>query len=197
MNGFSFTDRVRKVLSMTREEAARLHHEYVGTEHILLAIAREGEGTGANVLQNLGADLDEIRQRLEQTVRKGTTAHVTGSDLPYTSRAKKVMELSMAEAHGLQHSYVGTEHLLLGLLAEEKGIAAQVLDSLDVTLDKARAEVRRVLGIELTARPITTEEPAPGEKPTEIRLTLRYTSGAVVTKKFSDTAEATSFLSGL
>src|SRR5436189_248331 len=127
MNGYNFTDRVRKVLQMAREEAARLHHEYVGTEHILLGLIREGEGVAAAVLTNLNVDLEEIQQKIEETVKKGKAAAAAGPDLPYTSRAKKVLELAMSEARELNHSYVGTEHLLLGLLREEKGIAAQVL----------------------------------------------------------------------
>src|SRR5919199_1037691 len=137
MNGYNFTERVRKVLAMAREEAARLHHEYVGTEHILLGLIREGEGVAAAVLQNLSVDLDEIQQKIEETVKKGKAAQTTGPDLPYTSRAKKVLELAMSEARELNHSYVGTEHLLLGLLREEKGIAAQVLTDAGVNLDAA------------------------------------------------------------
>ena len=117
MNGYNFTERVRKVLAMAREEAARLHHEYVGTEHILLGLIREGEGVAAAVLQNLSVDLEEVTQKIEDTVKKGKAAQATGPDLPYTSRAKKVLELAMAEARDLNHSYVGTEHLLLGLVA--------------------------------------------------------------------------------
>src|SRR5690242_21733275 len=162
MNGYNFTERVRKVLAMAREEAARLHHEYVGTEHILLGLIREGEGVAATVLQNLSVELDEIQQKIEETVKKGKAAQTTGPDLPYTSRAKKVLELAMSEASELNHSYVGTEHLLLGLLAEGKGIAAGVLDSFGVTLEKARAEVRRTLGTEMPAQP--KPEPPPGEK---------------------------------
>ena len=146
MNGYNFTERVRKVLAMAREEAARLHHEYVGTEHILLGLIREGEGVAAAVLQNLSVDLDEIQQKIEETVKKGKAAQTTGPDLPYTSRAKKVLELAMSEARELNHSYVGTEHLLLGLLREEKGIAAQVLTDTGVNLDAARAETLRLLG---------------------------------------------------
>ena len=139
MNGYNFTERVRKVLAMAREEAARLHHEYVGTEHILLGLIREGEGVAAAVLQNLSVDLDEMQQKIEETVKKGKAVQATGPDLPYTSRAKKVLELAMSEARELNHSYVGTEHLLLGLLREEKGIAAQVLTDAGVNLDAARA----------------------------------------------------------
>ena len=146
MNGYNFTDRVRKVLQMAREEAARLHHEYVGTEHILLGLIREGEGVAAAVLTNLNVDLDEIQQKIEETVKKGKAAAAAGPDLPYTSRAKKVLELAMAEARDLNHSYVGTEHLLLGLLREEKGIAAQVLTDAGVNLEQAKAETLRLLG---------------------------------------------------
>ncbi len=149
MNGYNFTERVRKVLAMAREEAARLHHEYVGTEHILLGLIREGEGVAAQVLQNLSVELDDIQQKIEETVKKGKAGQTTGPDLPYTSRAKKVLELAMAEARDLNHSYVGTEHLLLGLLREEKGIAAQVLTDAGVNLDAARAETLRILGTEM------------------------------------------------
>ncbi len=146
MNGYNFTERVRKVLAMAREEAARLHHEYVGTEHILLGLIREGEGVAATVLQNLSVELDDIQQKIEDTVKKGKAGTATGPDLPYTSRAKKVLELAMGEARELGHSYVGTEHLLLGLLREEKGIAAQVLTDAGVNLDAARGETLRLLG---------------------------------------------------
>jgi ATP-dependent Clp protease ATP-binding subunit ClpC len=162
MNGYNFTDRVRKVLQMAREEAARLHHEYVGTEHILLGLIREGEGVAAAVLTNLSVDLDEIQQKIEETVKKGKAASAPGPDLPYTSRAKKVLELAMTEARELNHSYVGTEHLLLGLLREEKGIAAQVLSDAGVTLEQARAETLRLLGSEMPSQPGT---PAPSAPP--------------------------------
>ena len=157
MNGYNFTERVRKVLAMAREEAARLHHEYVGTEHILLGLIREGEGVAAAVLQNLSVDLDEIQQKIEETVKKGKAAQATGPDLPYTSRAKKVLELAMAEARELNHSYVGTEHLLLGLLREEKGIAAQVLTDVGVNLDAARTETLRLLGTEMPQGGMTAQ----------------------------------------
>jgi ATP-dependent Clp protease ATP-binding subunit ClpC len=151
MNGYNFTDRVRKVLQMAREEAARLHHEYVGTEHILLGLIREGEGVAAAVLTNLNVDLEDIQQKIEETVKKGKAPAPEGPDLPYTSRAKKVLELAMSEARELNHSYVGTEHLLLGLLREEKGIAAQVLSDAGVNLEQARAETLRLLGSDMPA----------------------------------------------
>jgi ATP-dependent Clp protease ATP-binding subunit ClpC len=149
---------------MAREEAARLHHEYVGTEHILLGLIREGEGVAAAVLTNLNVDLEEIQQKIEETVKKGKAAAAAGPDLPYTSRAKKVLELAMSEARELNHSYVGTEHLLLGLLREEKGIAAQVLTDAGVNLEQARAETLRLLGSEMPATPAgggTGAQPTP------------------------------------
>jgi ATP-dependent Clp protease ATP-binding subunit ClpC len=164
MNGYNFTERVRKVLQMAREEAQRLHHEYVGTEHILLGLIREGEGVAAAVLQNLNVDLDEVQQKIEETVKKGKAVQATGPDLPYTSRAKKVLELAMSEARELNHSYVGTEHLLLGLLREEKGIAAQVLTEAGVNLDAARTETLRLLGTEMPQQGGTTAQPS-GQSP--------------------------------
>jgi ATP-dependent Clp protease ATP-binding subunit ClpC len=197
MNGYNFTERVRKVLAMAREEAARLHHEYVGTEHILLGLIREGEGVAATVLQNLSVELDEIQQKIEEPVKKGKAAQTTGPDLPYTSRAKKVLELAMSEARELNHSYVGTEHLLLGLLREEKGIAAQVLIASGVNFAAVRAETSRILGVEMTpggatGQPSTT--PPQGATPIGVRVILRYDNGAVVTKNFSSAAEAANFL---
>jgi ATP-dependent Clp protease ATP-binding subunit ClpC len=161
---YNFTDRVRKVLAMAREEAIRLQHDYVGTEHILLGLIREGEGVAAAVLTNLSVDLGQIHERVEESVRKGKATIALG-ELPYTSRAKKVLEFAMAEAREFNHSYVGTEHLLLGLLREEKGIAAQVLNSLGVSLEEARAETLKVLGSDVTpSEPagIGGGTPAPG-----------------------------------
>ena len=145
MNGYNFTDRVRKVLQIAREEAARLHHEYVGTEHILLGLVREGEGVACAVLTNLGADSEDLIGEIESIVKEGTY-HGAQPDLPYTSRAKKILEFSMSEARELNHSYVGTEHLLLGVLREEKGIAAQALATFGITTERGRAEVLRLLG---------------------------------------------------
>ncbi len=124
MNGYNFTDRVRKVLQMAREEAMRLQHEYVGTEHILLGLLHEGEGVAAAALTNLNVDFEAVAANVNETVKKGNN-EVRSPDLPYTSRAKKILELSMSQARELNHTYVGTEHLLLGVLREKKGIAAQ------------------------------------------------------------------------
>ncbi|HYJ80175.1 MAG TPA: ATP-dependent Clp protease ATP-binding subunit, partial [Longimicrobiaceae bacterium] len=147
---YNFTDRVRKVLAMAREEAIRLQHDYVGTEHILLGLIREGEGVAAAVLNNLAVDLEQVQEKVEESVRRGKATIALG-ELPYTSRAKKVLEFAMAEARELNHSYVGTEHLLLGLLREEKGIAAEVLGQLGVSLEDARRETLKLLGSEPSA----------------------------------------------
>ena len=147
MNGYNFTDRVRKVLQMAREEAARLQHEYVGTEHILLGLLHEGEGVAAAALTNLNVDFEEAAANVYDTVPKGRN-EVRSLDLPYTSRAKKVLELSMSEARELNHTYVGTEHLLLGVLREKNGIGADALRRVGVTVEMLRAEVVRLLGVE-------------------------------------------------
>src|SRR5437016_101919 len=123
MNGYNFTDRVRKVLQMAREEAARLHHEYVGTEHILLGLIREGEGVAAAVLTNLNVDLEEIPQKIEETVKKGKAAAAAGPELPYTSWPKKVIELALRAARDRNQSYGSREHAALALLgAEERSV---------------------------------------------------------------------------
>ena len=147
---YNFTERVRKVLSMARQEATRLQHDYVGTEHILLGLVREGEGVAAHVLGSLGVGIERIHERIEGAVRKGKATIALG-ELPYTSPAKKVLEFAVAEARELNHSYVGTEHLLLGLLRESKGIAAQVLNALGATIEDARAETLKILGPDMGA----------------------------------------------
>jgi DNA-binding transcriptional regulator YhcF (GntR family) len=149
LSGYSFTDRVRQMLALAREEALRLRHGYVGTEHMLLAIVDEGSSKAAAVLRARGVDLGAMRRRLEKTVKPGRSAISSASELPHTSRAKKVLELAMTEARELGHDHVGTEHLLLGLVREERGIAAQLLAQAGLTLDVARAEVLRMVATEL------------------------------------------------
>ncbi len=122
-----FTERVRKVIYLAREEAARLQHDYIGTEHLLLGVIREVEGIAATVLNNLGLDLDRIRQEVENMV-SASGGTMTIGEIPFTPRAKRVLELAVEEARSLGHNYVGTEHLLLGLLREHDGVAAQVLN---------------------------------------------------------------------
>ncbi|HEY9226464.1 MAG TPA: Clp protease N-terminal domain-containing protein, partial [Gemmatimonadaceae bacterium] len=148
MNGYNFTERVRRVLAAAREEAVALSHEYVGTEHMLLGLLRERDGVAHAVLDKLDVDGDKLRDLILFTVKKGQSSPGERRDLPYTSRSKKVLELAMAEARTLEHSYVGTEHLLLGLIAEGKGVAAQVLTDAGAMLETVRGEVIRVLGVE-------------------------------------------------
>jgi ATP-dependent Clp protease ATP-binding subunit ClpC len=138
-----FTERARKVLQLAQEEAQRFNHNYIGTEHLLLGLVREGEGVAAKVLANLGVELNKVRSAVEFIIGRGDRT-VTG-DIGLTPRAKKVIELSVDEARRLNHHYIGTEHLLLGLVREGEGIAAGVLESLGVSLDKVRSQVIFVL----------------------------------------------------
>jgi len=140
-----FTDRARKVMNLAKSEAQRLNHEYIGTEHILLGLVQEGSGVAANVLRNMGIDLKRIRAEIEKLV-KGSSTVVPMGNLPFTPRAKKVLELSLEEASQLGHNYIGTEHLLLGLIKESEGIAARVLTNLGVKLEDVREEVLEFLG---------------------------------------------------
>ncbi|MCX5683612.1 MAG: AAA family ATPase, partial [Planctomycetota bacterium] len=140
-----FTDRARKVMALANQEAQRFNHEYVGTEHILLGLVKEGQGVAANVLHNLQVDLKKIRLEVEKIVKSGPNM-VTMGKLPQTPRAKKVIEFAIEEARNLGHNYVGTEHLLLGLLREHDGVAAQVLMNLGLKLEDVRTEVLNILG---------------------------------------------------
>src|SRR5450755_3224027 len=140
-----FTDRARKVMQLANQEAQRFNHEYIGTEHILLGLIKEGSGVAANVLKNLDIDLRKIRLEVEKLVQSGPDM-VTMGKLPQTPRAKKVIEYSMEEARNLNHNYVGTEHILLGLLREQEGVAAQVLMNLGLKLEEVREEVLNLLG---------------------------------------------------
>ncbi len=140
-----FTDRARKVMQLANQEAQRFNHEYIGTEHMLLGLVKEGTGVAANVLKNLGVDLRKIRLEVEKLVQSGPEM-ITMGKLPQTPRAKKVIEFSMEEARNLNHNFVGTEHILLGLLREHEGVAAQVLMNLDLKLEDVREEVLNLLG---------------------------------------------------
>src|SRR5262247_3479566 len=151
-----FTDRARKVMNLAKSEAQRLNHEYIGTEHILLGLVQEGSGVAANVLRNMGIDLKRIRAEIEKLV-KGSSTMVPMGNLPFTPRAKKVLELALEEASQLGHNYIGTEHLLLGLIKENEGIAARVLLNLGVKLEDVREEVLEFLG----ADPRSEEEEQP------------------------------------
>ncbi|MBI1851851.1 MAG: ATP-dependent Clp protease ATP-binding subunit [Planctomycetes bacterium] len=147
-----FTDRARKVMGLARQEAQRFNHEYIGTEHVLLGLVKEGSGVAANVLKNMNVDLKKIRLEIEKIVKTGPNM-VTMGQLPFTPRAKKVLELSLEEASNLGHNYIGTEHLLLGLIRENDGIAAQVLMNLGIKLEDVREEVLEFLGAETPPEP--------------------------------------------
>ena len=138
-----FTERARKVLSLAQEEAQRLQHNYIGTEHLLLGLVREGEGVAAKVLSNLGVELNKVRSTIEFIVGRGD--RIVLGQIGLTPRAKRVIELAVDEAHRLNHHYIGTEHLLLGLVREGDGIAVGALESLGVNLEEVRMETIRVL----------------------------------------------------
>jgi len=140
-----FTDRARKVIALANQEAQRFNHEWVGTEHVLLGLVKEGTGVGANVLKNLDVDLHKVRMEVERIVKSGPEMAPMGR-LPQTPRAKKVLEYAIEEAKALNHNYVGTEHLLLGLLREREGVAAQVLMNMGLKLEEVREEVLNLLG---------------------------------------------------
>jgi ATP-dependent Clp protease ATP-binding subunit ClpC len=158
------TDRARKVMALANQEAQRFNHEYIGTEHILLGLVKEGSGVGANVLKNLGVDLRRVRLEVEKLVKSGPEM-VTMGKLPQTPRAKKVIEYAIEEARNLNHNYVGTEHLLLGLLREHDGVAAQVLMNLGLKLEEVREEVLNLLGagVESEQAPDAAEPAGAGE----------------------------------
>ena len=138
-----FTDRARNVLSLAQEEAQRLRHNFIGTEHLLLGLVREGEGVAGKVLTSLGVDLEKVRKVVEDRLGRGS--HVVLGEIRLTPRAKKVIELAVDEARRLNHHYIGTEHLLLGLVREGKGIAAGVLESFDLSLQEVQAKTLQVL----------------------------------------------------
>jgi ATP-dependent Clp protease ATP-binding subunit ClpC len=140
----NFTPRAQQVLALARKEADRFHHNYVGTEHILLGLIKLGQGVAVSVLQKMGLDLETVRSAVEKQVGSGPEGKASGS-IPYTPRVKKVLALSGKEAKALNHSYVGTEHILLGLLREGEGVAARVLKSLDVDIERTRNEILREL----------------------------------------------------
>ncbi|MCX6339291.1 MAG: ATP-dependent Clp protease ATP-binding subunit [Candidatus Aureabacteria bacterium] len=139
-----FTDRARRVIILARKEADRFNHNYIGTEHLLLGLIRLGQGVAVNVLRGMGIDFETIRIEVEKAVGSGPETKVIG-DIPLTARAKKVIELAVEEARNLNHTYIGTEHLLLGLLQEGEGVASKILRSLNVDLEKTRQDVLREL----------------------------------------------------
>lgn len=155
----NFTPRAQQVLALARKEADRFHHNYVGTEHILLGLIKLGQGVAVSVLQKMGLDLDTVRGAVEKQVGTGTETKTQGS-IPYTPRVKKVLALAGKEAKALNHSYVGTEHILLGLLREGEGVAARVLKSLDIDIERTRNEILRELDPQFSGGESGAEEAA-------------------------------------
>ncbi len=140
-----FTERVRKVIQLAREEAMRFNHDYIGTEHLLLGLVKEGEGIAATALANLGVDLRTLRLEVEKLVEQGPTT-VSVGEIPFNPQAKKVLELAVEEARKFGHNYIGTEHLLLGLIKEGEGIAAHVLENMKVDVERVQREIVKLLG---------------------------------------------------
>jgi len=138
-----FTDRARRVVVCAQEEARALDHDYIGTEHILLGLVREGGGVAVKALESLGISLETVRQRVEEIIGRGQ--HTPSGHIPFTPRAKKVMELSLRESRQLGHNYIGTEHILLGLISEGDGVAAQVLTSLGAEHDRVKEQATQLL----------------------------------------------------
>jgi ATP-dependent Clp protease ATP-binding subunit ClpC len=140
----NFTPRAQQVLALARKEADRFNHNFVGTEHLLLGLIKLGQGVAVNVLQKLGLDLETVRMAVEKAVGTGPDQKMIGN-IPYTPRVKKVLALAAKEAKNLNHTYVGTEHILLGLLREGDGVAARVLKDLDVDIEQTRQEILKEL----------------------------------------------------
>ena len=138
-----FTDQARRVVVLAEEEARMLDHNWIGTEHLLLGVLREGDGVGARALESLGISLDTVRQQVQEIIGQGQ--HAPSGHIPFTPRAKKVLELALAESKALGHNYIGTEHILLGLIREGDGVAAQVLVKLGADLNRVRQQVIQLL----------------------------------------------------
>ncbi|MBK1875400.1 AAA family ATPase [Pelagicoccus mobilis] len=162
----NFTPRAQQVLALARKEADRFHHNYVGTEHILLGLIKLGQGVAVSVLQKMGLDLETVRSAVEKQVGSGPEGKAAGS-IPYTPRVKKVLALAGKEAKALNHSYVGTEHILLGLLREGEGVAARVLKSLDVDIERTRNEILRELDPQFSGETEEAVSPGRSQSPEE------------------------------
>ena len=158
----NFTPRAQQVLQLARKEADRFNHGYVGTEHILLGIIALGQGVAVNVLQRLGVNLEAVRLEVEKAVGVGPETKTVGN-LPFTPRVKKVLALAGSEARALNHAYVGTEHILLGLLREGEGVASRVLRNLNVDLEKTRVEIMKELDPNYDPESAENSAPAQGQ----------------------------------
>ncbi len=156
----NFTPRAQQVLALARKEAERFHHNFVGTEHLLLGLIKLGQGVAVNVLRKLGLDLETVRHEVEKQVGTGPEQKMFGK-IPYTPRVKKVLALATKEAKALNHTYVGTEHILLGLLREGDGVASLVLKSLHVDVEQTRQEILKELDPNFSATDTGSKFPAP------------------------------------
>jgi ATP-dependent Clp protease ATP-binding subunit ClpA len=173
-----FTDQARTVMQTANEEARRRGHEYIGTEHILLALAKDGSGVAANALKNLEIETRKLRVEVEKMIPSGPSKATTGK-LPQTPPAKKAIEYSIEEARSLKHNFVGTEHLLLGLLREQEGVAAQILMNLGLKLEEVRAEIVRLLGHSSNVQK-GPDQPVPGRGGQDLNTAFPYLPEAVI-----------------
>jgi ATP-dependent Clp protease ATP-binding subunit ClpA len=185
-----FTDRARRVVVLAQEEARLLNHDYVGTEHLLLGLAHEGQGVAAKALESLGIRLEALRSQVEEAIGRGQRA--PSGHLSFTPRAKKVLELSLRESQQLGHNYLGTEHLLLGLVREGEGVAAQVLVKLGADLSRVRQQVIQLLGGSAGGpeeaagtRPVPDE---PGEVEEQLAQVRRQKEAAIEAEDFAKAA---------
>src|SRR5881394_925912 len=160
----NFTPRAQQVLALARKEADRFHHNYVGTEHLLLGLIKLGQGVAVSVLQKMGMDLETVRAEVEKQVGIGQESKTPVGSIPYTPRVKKVLALAGKEAKALNHSYVGTEHILLGLLREGEGVAARVLKSLELDIERTRNEILKELDPNFTPSESEQESGEPARK---------------------------------
>jgi ATP-dependent Clp protease ATP-binding subunit ClpA len=196
--GYDFTQRVRGALIKAREEAHRRHHEYVGTEHLLIGLLEEDDALVMDVLENLGAKPYEILTTLERVIQNGTPSQKPRlPDLPYTSRARVVLDQSIAVAHEFGDGYVGTQHLLLGLIRENQGLAAQALAAAGLTEPILRREIVRLLQGEGVAAALDIDASDRREEtqvPLSIAVEVRYEDGTLAKKVFTSPTEAIGFL---
>lgn len=196
--GYDFTQRVRGALIKAREEAHRRHHEYVGTEHLLIGLLEEDDALVMDVLENLGARPYEIRATVEHLIQNGAASQKPRlPDLPYTPRARIVLDQSIAVAHEFGDGYVGTQHLLLGLIRENQGLAAQALAAAGLTEPLLRREIVRLLQGEGVAAALdidTTAQRGETQVPLSIAVEVRYEDGTLAKKVFTSPSEAIGFL---
>ena len=196
IDGYDFTQRMQATLWDAVAQAQALNHEYIGTEHLLLALLAGGEGCAATALRRLAVDRQAVAHRVLTLVRRGMGRRdaSSGALLPFSSRSKKVLELARDEAKTLNHAVIGTEHLLLGILREGKGVAAQALTDAGVDLHRARSHILAIRGTASDDDRHRGNEAPSGEAPAFVRVVLEYENGAVVSKHFTTTREALVFL---